>query len=205
MEHDTTLWTTPYNDEKYGEERGASFKYFKCFIKCPTPRTLVHFHKVLSQKLSQQGRARIPSLQTLQEYSHKWNWFKRMEAYDAYIQDVDDAELKKKIKDIRTKAINMMDERFDFHEELQKQLQEDTEMNTNQKVYGFSKNAEGLKNDITSFNDLVNEGKTKLDAEVESTGETSINVTGNISVEDKLEKYETYFKSLDSKTESDTS
>lgn len=195
MEHDTTLWTTPYHDEKYGEEKGASFKYFKSFIRCPSPRTLVHFHEVLSKDLSKEGRKRIPSYQTLCEYSSAWKWMMRAEAYDNYINDVDDAKLKKKIKDIRTKAINMMDERFDFHEELQKQLQEDSELNTNQKVYGFSKNAEGLKNDIASFNDLVNEGKTKLDADV--TGENTVNIQGLVTLEEKEAKAKEYFEEME--------
>lgn len=168
MEHETRLWTEPYNDEKYGEEKGASWKYFQAFIKMDSPRTLVGFHKALSKELSKQGRKRIPSYQTLCEYSSAWKWMMRAEAYDNYIRDVEDEEMKEKIRRIRNKAIDMMSDRFDFHEELREELKEDETLATNQKVYGFAKNTEGLRNDVISFNELINEGKTKLDANMDA-------------------------------------
>ena len=205
MEHNNELWQCPYTDEKYGPEKGASWKYFQEFIKCPTPRSLKHFHEVLSNNLSDMGRKKIPSYKTIREYSAQWKWFMRAEAYDNYIRDVEDEEMKKLIKDIRTNALQAMNDRIQFQNKLREQIENDTEMGTNQKVYGANKNSEALRNEIASFNDLVNEGKTKLDAEVESTGETNINVTGSLSVEERLEKYETYFKTLNTETESDTS
>ena len=168
MEHETRLWTEPYNDTKYGKEKSASWKYFQEFIKMESPRDLVSFHKELSNNLSNQGRKRIPSYQTIKEYSAKWKWFKRAEAYDNYIRDVEDEEMKEKIRRIRNKAIDMMSDRFDFHEELREELKEDETLATNQKVYGFAKNTEGLRNDVISFNELINEGKTKLDANMDA-------------------------------------
>ena len=182
MEHDTTLWTAPYHDEKYGEEKGASFKYFKAFIRCPTPRTLVHFHEVLSRDLSRNGRKKIPSYKTLSEYSSAWKWFMRAEAYDNYIHDVDDQKIKEKIRKIRNKNIDSIDDRLQYQNELFKQLKEDNELNTNQKVYGASKNSEAYRNEVASFNELVNEGKTKVDANLEA------DVKQEVSNEIKLKK-----------------
>lgn len=182
MEHNPDLWQCPYHDEKYGEEKGASFKYFKCFIKCPSPRSLKGFHEVLSKNLSKNGRKRIPSYQTLQEYSAKWKWFMRAEAYDNYIHDVDDQRIKEKIRSIRNKNIDSIDDRLQYQNELFKQLKEDTELNTNQKVYGASKNSEAYRNEVASFNELVNEGKTKVDANLEA------DVKQEVSNEIKLKK-----------------
>ena len=90
--HETTLWTDRYIDEKYGEERTASFKYFKQFIRMPSPRTLVSFHEQLSKQMSKDGRKRIPSLDTINEYSCKWKWMERSKAYDDYQQQKHDEE-----------------------------------------------------------------------------------------------------------------
>ena len=168
MEHDTSLWTSPYTDEKYGEEKGASFKYFKEFIKMPTPRTLVSFHEHLSNIMSKNGRKRIPTYQTILEYSSKWKWTMRSKAYDNYMQHLHDEEMAEKIKQIREKAIGMIDDRFEYHKELQEDLKSDMEMATNQKIYGFAKNSEGFRNDVASLNELANEGRTKLDANVDA-------------------------------------
>lgn len=165
---ETKLWTEPYTDEKYGKEKGASFKYFKQFIRMPKPRTLVNFHEALSNQMSNDGRKRIPSYQTIKEYSCKWHWMERSKAYDEYQDHIHDEEMQEKIRQIRESAIAMMKERFDYHQELQEELKKDWELNTNQKLYGFAKNSEGLKNDVASFNELVNEGKTKLDASVDA-------------------------------------
>ena len=92
METETNLWTDKYIDEKYGEELGASFKYFKEFIKMPSPRTLVGFHEELANKLANNGRKRIPSYQKIREYSAKWKWMKRSQAYDEYMNRLHDEE-----------------------------------------------------------------------------------------------------------------
>lgn len=165
---ETRLWTEPYNDEKYGEEQGSSFKYFQAFIKMESPRDLVSFHKELSKNLSKKGRKRIPSYQTICEYSAKWKWFKRAEAYDNYIRDVEDAEMKEKIRRIRNERIEASKKRMKYQDELFDELMSNEEMATNQKVYGASKNSEAMRNETISFNELVNEGKTKLDANMDA-------------------------------------
>jgi len=184
METETTLWTEPYHDEKYGEEKGASWKYFQEFIKMPTPRTLVGFHKELSRKLSRQGRTRIPSYKTLSEYSSAWKWMMRSKAYDEYMQHLHDKEIAEKIKQIREDRIDAQKERMKFQDDLFKQLMNDDEMATNQKIYGASKNSEAIRNETASLNEIVNEGRTKVDANVDA------DVQQEITSENKFEKIE---------------
>lgn len=184
METETTLWTEPYHDEKYGEEKGASFKYFKEFIKMPTPRTLVGFHEKLSKDLSKRGRKRIPSYQTICEYSSAWKWMMRSKAYDEYMQHLHDEEIAEKIKQIREERIDAQKERMKFQDDLFKQLMDDDEMATNQKIYGASKNSEAIRNETASLNEIVNEGRTKLDANVDA------DVQQEITSENKFEKIE---------------
>ena len=125
METDTTLWTEAYTDDKYGEERTASFKYFKQFIKMPTPRTIVSFHEALSKEMSKQGRKRIPSLNTLNEYSCKWHWIERSKAYDEYMQHLHDEEIAEKIKQIREDRIEAQRKRMMYQDQLFNQLMND--------------------------------------------------------------------------------
>ena len=166
--HETTLWTDRYIDEKYGEERTASFKYFKQFIRMPSPRTLVSFHEQLSKQMSKDGRKRIPSLDTINEYSCKWKWMERSKAYDDYQQQKHDEEIALEIKRIREERIHMQKVRMKMQDKLLHELMNDDEMATNQKIYGASKNSEAIRNETASLNEIVNEGRTKLDANVDA-------------------------------------
>ena len=168
MEHDTSLWTSPYNDTKYGKELGASWKYFQEFIKMDSPRTLVGFHEHLANILTNNGRKRIPSYEKIREYSAKWKWMMRSKAYDEYMQHKHDEELAEKIKRIREDRIDAQKLRMEYQDKLFRQLMNDDSMETNQKVYGASKNSEAIRNETASFNEIVNEGRTKLDANVDA-------------------------------------
>lgn len=192
MEHETSLWTDPYNDEKYGEEKGASFKYFKEFIKMPSPRTLVNFHKHLSKQMSKEGRKRIPKLQTINEYSAKWKWMMRAEAYDNWKRDVDDEALKNEIRKIREEAIRGMGKRIKYQNKLRQEIEDDMVMNTNQKVYGASKNSEALRNEIASFNELVNEGQTNIN--MDASLDAEIETNENITVDERNSRNEDYIR-----------
>ena len=182
METETSLWTDKYNDEKYGEELGASFKYFKEFIKMPSPRTLVGFHEELANKLANNGRKRIPSYQKIREYSAKWKWMKRSQAYDEYMNRLHDEELAEEIKQIREERIHMQKVRMKMQDKLLHQLMNDDEMATNQKIYGASKNSEAIRNETASLNEIINEGATVLDATLDA------DVTQESSAEVKLKK-----------------
>ena len=199
MEHDTSLWTSPYHDPKYGKEKGASWKYFKEFIKMDSPRTLVSFHEQLSNNLSNKGMKRIPSYKTIREYSSAWKWFMRAEAYDNWKRDVDDEALRNEIRQIREEAIRGMKDRIQFQNKLRKELEDDMVMNTNQKVYGANKNSEALRNEIASFNELVNEGQTNInmDAVIDADIETSSEIT----VEDREKRNEDYIREFVEGTE----
>ena len=199
MEHETSLWTDRYIDEKYGEERTASFKYFKAFIKMPSPRTLVSFHKQLSNQMSNEGRKRIPTLQTIKEYSAKWKWMMRAEAYDNWLRDVEDQALKEEIRQIREEAIRGMRDRIQFQNQLREEIESDDLMTTNQKVYGANKNSEALRNEIASLNELVNEGQTNLN--VDASVEAEIETNEQITVEDRRNRNEDYIREFVKGTE----
>ena len=168
METETDLWTSPYHDEKYGEELGASWKYFQEFIKMPSPRTLIGFHEHLANILTNNGRKRIPSYEKIREYSAKWKWMMRSKAYDEYMQHKHDEELALEIKKIREERIHMQKVRMKMQDKLLHDLMNDDEMATNQKIYGASKNSEAIRNETASLNEIVNEGRTKLDANVDA-------------------------------------
>lgn len=199
MEHETSLWTDRYTDEKYGEEKGASFKYFKEFIKMDSPRTLVSFHKQLSKQMSKDGRKRIPKLQTINEYSAKWKWMMRAEAYDNWLRDVEDQALKEEIRQIREEAIRSMRDRIQFQNQLREEIESDDLMTTNQKVYGANKNSEALRNEIASLNELVNEGQTNLN--VDASVEAEIETNEQITVEDRRNRNEDYIREFVKGTE----
>lgn len=191
METETSLWTGRYHDEKYGEELNTSFKYFQEFIKMDTPRDLVSFHKHISNILSNKGRKRLPSYQTIREYSAKWKWTMRAKAYDEYMQHKHDEELAEEIKQIREERIHMQKVRMKMQDKLLHDLMNDDEMATNQKIYGASKNSEAIRNETASLNEIVNEGRTKVDANVDA------DVQQEISSDVKLKKMQELSERMD--------
>ena len=92
----------------------------------------------------------------------------RSKAYDDYQQQKHDEELALEIKKIREERIHMQKVRMKMQDKLLHDLMNDDEMATNQKIYGASKNSEAIRNETASLNEIVNEGRTKLDANVDA-------------------------------------
>ena len=134
--------------------------------------------------MSNEGRKRIPTYQTIREYSAKWKWTMRSKAYDEYMNRLHEEELAEEIKQIREERIHMQKVRMKMQDKLLHQLMNDEEMATNQKIYGASKNSEAIRNETASLNEIINEGATVLDATLDA------DVTSENSSEVKLKKIE---------------
>lgn len=81
------IWEERYNDEKWGLETPASFRYFQMYLEQPFPRSI----KVLCEQVNSQQKSQNKSqtkLRTFYDYSRKWKWLERAEAYDKYLIDL---------------------------------------------------------------------------------------------------------------------
>ena len=114
MSNDYT-WNERYRSDRYGLEQKSSFNYFQMYLKEPKPRNLKQFHDTLSDKLSTESpNKRVPSYQSIRDYSHKWKWNKRAEAYDSYIQNSEDEELRALFKEIKKESIQHSKDRINY-------------------------------------------------------------------------------------------
>ena len=170
------VWNERYENEKYGLEQKSSFKYFQEYLKEPKPRNLKEFHSKLSDKLSENGRKKIPTYKSLCDYSHKWKWNKRAEAYDSYIQNAEDEEMRELFKDIKRENMENARSRLNYQNQLLNDIKADEDLTTKDKAYASARNSEAYNNEIRSLTELYNEGKEVQEIEADVNTSNSIEV-----------------------------
>ena len=170
------VWNERYENDKYGLEQKSSFNYFQMYLKEPKPRNLKEFHGKLSEILSAKGRKKIHTYDTLRDYSHKWKWNKRAEAYDHYIQDVEDEELKSLFKEIKKENMENSRDRLNYQNDLLDEIKTSDDLTTKDKAYASARNSEAYNNEIRSLTELYNEGKDvqEIDADVSTSNTVEI-------------------------------
>ena len=143
-----------------------------------------------------------PNYGTASNWSYKYDYQECVECYEDY-----------QLNNSHKKAQKLYDKRYFNDTTIDYQRLDETAKNidtlrsqSSPNVYALAKEEETYDRIFNRIQERLGRRKEtyKVEAEVESTGETQLNINGNLSVEDKLEKYETYFKSLNSKTESNT-
>ena len=170
------VWNERYENDKYGLEQKSSFKYFRMYLKEPKPRNLKEFHTKLSEKLSENGVRKRPTYQTILDYSHKWKWNKRAEAYDNYMQNVEDTEMKELFKEIKRENMENARSRLNYQNQLLNEIKADTDLTTKDKAYASARNSEAYNNEIRSFTELYNDGKDVQEIEADVNTANSIEV-----------------------------
>lgn len=183
-------WNERYNNEKYGLEQKSSFNYFQQYLKEPKPRNLKEFHTKLSDNLSANGKKKVPTYKTIRDYSHKWKWNKRAEAYDQYIQNTEDEELKQLFKEIKRENLENAKGRLNYQNDLLNEIKADTELTTKDKTYASARNSEAYNNEIRSLTELYNDGKEVQEIEADVSTSNTIDVKDKSVFEelDELDK-----------------
>lgn len=167
MSEDYT-WNERYKSDRYGLEQKSSFKYFRMYLKEPKPRNIKEFHTKLSEILSEKGAKKVPSYKSILDYSHKWKWNARAEAYDTYIQNTEDEELKSLFKEIKRNSLQNSKSRLQYQNQLLEEIQSSEDLTTKEKIYASARNSEAYNNEIKSINEVYNEGKDiqEIDADL---------------------------------------
>ena len=170
-------WNERYRSDRYGLEQKSSFRYFQMYLKEHKPRNLKEFHNKLSDRLStEEPGKRVPSYQTIRDYSHKWKWNPRAEAYDDYIQNTDDEELKAIFKEIKKETLQNSKSRIQHQNELFNEIMDNEDLTTKEKIYAGARNSEAYNNEIKSVNEVYNEGKDiqEIDADLSTNSVVDI-------------------------------
>ncbi|WP_296875507.1 hypothetical protein [uncultured Methanobrevibacter sp.] len=74
------IWEEPQTDEK-GKETARAFEVFNQYLNSPKPRTLPKFLRWIEKNPSETN-SKPPKKWTVDEWSKRWHWKERAEAYD---------------------------------------------------------------------------------------------------------------------------
>lgn len=234
-----TVWDERYVDEKNGLERKSSFNYFQRLLKQKTyPRTITNLHKEIIQETIQLNHNNCPTpcnrichvdyddkcpddfkpkkpikIDTLYDYSRKWKYFKRLDAYDKYLMDL---HLKTKEHDVmewESEQLAMARQRSNFHNDTLQKLHNAPEVDQTQadgtvikgipvdkKVDSESENQRAYDKSIDSVYKILYGGVTKRENHNhnDNSGELNINNKFKVkSLEEEEKEADEYFKELE--------
>ena len=189
-------WNERYRSDKYGLEQKSSYEYFREYLKESKPRNLKEFHDKLSDKLSADNpNKKIPTYKSIRDYSHKWKWNARAEAYDNYINNTEDEELKSLFKEIKRDSLNNSRERINYQNQLLEEIKANNTLDTKDKIYASARNSEAYNNEIRSINEVYNEGKEvkEIDADVSTSNVVEVE---SKSVFEEIKELDTELNSI---------
>ena len=145
--------------------------------------------------LIKNGLKKIPTYKTICDYSHKWKWNKRAEAYDQYIQNKEDEELKALFQDIKKENLNKARTRLKYQNDLLTKIQFDKDLTVKDKTYASARNSEAYNNEIRSLTELYNDGKDVQEIEADLSTSSIVEVKEK-SVFEELQELDNELESV---------
>lgn len=193
------IWEERYNDDEFGLETQASFKYFQEYLKQDFPRSIKALcEKINSQKKSQ-GKSQT-KLDTFYKYSQKWKWKKREALYDEHLKNLHFQTKEKEIMKWESEQLKLAKQRTNFHNDTLQKIHEadNGEFPLTKKVYAESQNQEAYNKSIDGVYKILYGGVEKHENKNKNTGELELNqnIREDKSIKDLEEEYEDYYKEL---------
>lgn len=202
------IWEQRYNDEKYGLETVASFKYFTRWLNEDHPRSIPKFAQKIKPEANESQMKRF--INTLQTYSAKWKWQLRGDAYDEHLIQL---HFKAKERDVmawESEQLEMARKRSNFHNDTLQKIHDADEVDTydndgnllkkgfplNKKVYAESENQSAYNKSIDGVYTILHGGVEKRENKNENTGDMALNanVIGVKPLEQRMKENEDTIK-----------
>ena len=143
------IWEERYNDEKWGLETPASFRYFQMYLEQPFPRSI----KVLCEQVNSQQKSQNKSqtkLRTFYDYSRKWKWLERAEAYDEYLKDLHFKTKEMEVMAWESEQLRVARERLKLHGETLEEIH-----NADDDLFPLTKKAYAEEANERSYNQAL--------------------------------------------------
>lgn len=143
------IWEERYTDEKYGLEKPASFRYFQMYLQQPYPRSI----KALCEKINLESESKNQSktnIKTLYNYSSKWKWLKRAEAYDEYLKDLHFKTKEMEVMAWESEQLRVARERINMHLDTLEEIH-----NADEDVIPLGKKAYAEESNERSYNQAL--------------------------------------------------
>lgn len=196
------IWEERYNDEKWGLETPASFRYFTMYLQQGYPRSIEALCKEIQSQQKSQGKSQT-KLDTFYKYSQKWKWVKRAEAYDEYLKDLHFKTKEKEVMQWESEQLKLAKERAKLHSDTLNNIHKaDTdEFPLVKKPYAEEVNERAYNESIDAVYKLLHGGVIKA----ENTNKTDMTVDADVkqeikehkTIEELKKENDDYFKQLE--------
>lgn len=190
------IWEERYNDEKWGLETPASFRYFQMYLEQPFPRSI----KVLCGQVNSQQKSQNKSqtkLRTFYDYSRKWKWLERAEAYDKYLIDLHFKTKEMEVMAWESEELKVARERVKLHSDTLNKIHYADEdlFPLTKKAYAEETNERAYNQALEAVYKLLYGGVIKT----ENTNRTDMNLGADVEVKTPLAKAEELILKADKK------
>lgn len=207
------IWEERYTDERYGLEQKSSFNYFQKYIQQPYPRSIKKLSEDLAEELA--DKKRPPSYKTLLNFSHKWKWKKREQAYDEHLKQLHFKAKEKEVMEWESEQLKISKQRINVHTDTLEKIHKaptENKYNANgdlveqgfplqKKAYAESENQRAYNESLDSVYKLLYGGVIKT----ENTNKTDMTVDADVkqeikehkTIEELKKENDDYFKQLE--------
>ena len=174
------IWAERYNDEKWGLETNASFNYFCRYLQQEYPRNIEQLCRDVNSEQEAKGKSKT-KLATFYNYSHKWKWVKRAEAYDEYLKDLHFKTKEKEVMQWESEQLALAKERAKLHSDTLNKIHKADEdvFPLTKKAYAEETNERAYNESIDAVYKLLHGGVVKA----ENTNRTDVNLDGDVKLE----------------------
>lgn len=166
------IWEERFTSEKYGKETPAAFKYFCIYRDMGMTRSLPKLAKELAKGKSVSKRS--PKINKLWEYSSKFNWVNRAEAFDKYMQDCINKELYNEALEFKKEQVRLAKERINHTTKHLQEITQDEEMSNKDKSIAILNNNKSYTEAVRGFYDVYHEGQVVTKNKNENTVKAEI-------------------------------
>lgn len=204
------IWEERYYDEEYGLETPASFKYFQMYLQQPFPRSIQSLCEQINSQYKLNKKSKKKSkikMNTLYNYSMKWKWVKRAEAYDEYLKDLHFKTKEMEVMAWESEQLLVARERLKLHGETLESIHnaDDDLFPLTKKAYAEEANERSYNQALEAVYKLLyggvirSENVNRSDVDLKADVSSDVKVTKNIDeLNEKNKKYlKDIFKELE--------
>ena len=195
------IWEERYTDERYGLEQKSSFRYFQKYLQQKYPRSIKKLAEELAEELAE--RKRPPSYKTLTNFSHKWKWRHRAEAYDQHLKELHFKTKEKEVMEWESEQLTFARARAKYHMDTMQKIHQADEKKfpLTKKPYAEEANERAYNQSIESVYKILHGGIIKS----ENHNSTNLDVDADVkqeikehkTIEEKNKENDEYFKQLE--------
>ena len=205
---DNKIWNKRYNSSKWGLERPISFQYFQIYLHMEKPRSIKKLHELINKSRVSENKSKI-KIDTLYNYSHKWNWKERIEAYDNHIKRLVYEKNKRKLIKWETEQLDKAMGRVDIINNEFERIKSDDSLNIIEEINIALKNQTTYGKAIDDVFKIVNKGvlqisnNTTLNSNINQCNYPNNKKTLEELDKEYEERFKEFVKSMEAEKEQD--